>query len=575
MFLIGVDEPAPLPGGTIIVDIPANKLHLFSSVEINKIEYVILGIVDHVAPYELLENMDHLADGVLKRVGVMCQIEEREQAEDFSAITLKVDHRVLIRKLERNRSQDDPYTIWVEPEPVTEEFENGEEELRTDIGNLIDTLIKNQKFWQTGDRDVTERVRSTPDVLDRVSVLGEAVLRGEARMNFLQALDNCDRWNILLATIKDAVKKRRSVSHKKNKTTKTVAKKPKSKPKAKKVLTWRERVEKSAMPAKVKERVLREVTKLENCPKNNTEYAQTADYLSWIVSVPWGKTSYIPTDLRKLHSTLDETHYGLDDVKEHMLEIMCLQELQGGSNGTVLCFVGPPGVGKTTIAKAIADVSNRPLIQIALGGITDTSELRGHRRTYVASRPGRLVSELRDKGSMDPLILLDEVDKLAHYRGDPAAALLELLDPEQNDKFVDHYLEIPIDLSKAMFICTANEERNIPAPLLDRMEIIRFRKYNLEERKVITDSFLLPKLIKSYGTQEMDIQFEPEALSTVHAVPSVRSIEKILGKALRKGMARIHVYGQETYVVSKSDIVDIKKNYGDTSKKKLGFVRKD
>lgn len=565
LFIISSDEVAPLPQGTLMLDVPANKLHLFSSVEIEKTEYVIVGIAEHEDPYFLLENPEALLE-TLFRVGVLCTVVEREAADEFSVIKLQIKHRVLIRQIERNRSEDNPYTIWVTEEPVTEEFTEEEESLKSDITKTLEILLEHAKVWlSAGAKDIRKDIQNAPHVLTKMSIVGEAVLQGESRMSFLQQLSNFDRWSTLLAVMGAKVKER--------KTRTAVVKKKKAKPKPpsvkaskkKKTLTWREKVQQSAMPNKVKSRVLREVSKLENTPKNNSEYAQAADYLNWAISLPWGKSTYEPTDLRKLRSVLDETHYGLDEVKEHMLEIMCTQELQEASAGTVLCFTGPPGTGKTSIAKAIAKVSNRPLIQIALGGIADTAELRGHRRTYVAARPGRIITELRDKASMTPLILLDEVDKLAKYRGDPASALLELLDPEQNSKFVDHYLEVPIDLSKAMFICTANDERNIPQALLDRMEIIRFRLYKKDERKIIADQFMLPLLKKTLNTKNMDVSFDPEAMEAIYNVKSVRAIDKILAKGMRKGITNIHVYGQERYVVTEEDIKKIKKNYGESS----------
>jgi ATP-dependent Lon protease len=566
LFIINLDEIVPLPGGTFVLDVQADQLHLFSSVEINGTEYVIIGIADCEDPTALLEEQSTLDD--LLNVGVMCEILEKESEGTFTVFTLRGLHRVLIRNLERNKSEDDPYTLWVQEEPVTEEFLPNEEELQRDIEDMVGIFLRKEEIWSSAPADVLEQLRSDEHLLVKMHFMANHLLQGEDRLNYLQQLSNFDRWNLLLgAASKKLSAQARAAPLPANKVTAPAPQK-----KSKKILTWREKVEHSKMPDDVREKIMREVSKLESTPKNSTEYAQTVDYLRWVLSVPWGKTSYVPTDLRKLHSRLDETHYGLDDVKEHLLEIMCVQELQGGSNGSVLCFVGPAGTGKTTIAKAIAEVSNRPLIRIALGGLSDTAEFRGHRRTYVASRPGRLVSELKDKGSMDPLIILDEVDKLAHYRGDPAAVLLEILDPEQNDHFIDHYLEVPVDLSKAMFICTANYEEKIPEPLLDRMELIRFRAYDEAERNIITRQFLLPKTQAQYNNKELPVTFDEAALVEITKIPQVRQIEKILAKLVRKGVTQIHVYGRENYVVTAADVEKIKHNYQEKQRsKKIGF----
>ena len=570
LFLVSAEELAPLPSGIHVLDVPTESTHLFNSAEINKVEYVVLGIVEDADPFEVMEDFDREGDGQLKRIGVLCVVKERETCDDleFTAITLECMSRCFVRKIHIGRTVDDPHTVWVEHEPVPEIFQEDEEGLENDIKRVVTPLLKKQSLWQTGDNRAAKMLKTTSDTLARVSILGDAILKKESRLRFLQALDNYDRWAILTTEIRRLASAKMTPKSKSKSQPRSTAYKP---AKTNKIPSWRDRVEQSPMPPAVKEKVLEEVTRLDNLPSNSSEHAQVLDYLKWVLSLPWGTESYLPTDLKTLHTTLDETHYGLDDVKEHMLEIMCAQELKEGTDGTVLCFVGPPGVGKTTIAKAIAQVSNRPLIQIALGGIGDTAELRGHRRTYIGARPGRIITELRDCKTMDPLILLDEIDKLAAYKGDPSSALLEILDPEQNDKFVDHYLEIPVDLSKVMFICTANEESSIPAPLLDRMEIIRFRSYHPEERKVITDEFLLPKLQKSYNTHKMDIRFEEEALTELHKVPNVRAIEKVLAKALRRGMTKIHVHGEDSYTVTPKDIKDIKKNYTPTARKRVGF----
>jgi len=371
LYIINLDDSVPLPGGTFVLDVQTEKLHLFSSVESYNKQYVIIGIADCPDPTEILEDPTSALEPLLQ-VGVMCQITETEAADTFTVYTLQVLHRVLIRNINRNKSEDDPYTLWVQQEPIAEEFLPAEEELKRDIQDMIGIFLRKEQIWAGMSDSTIKTLRSDEHLLKKMHLMAGHMLSGIERLDYLQQLSNVDRWNkVLTVASKKLSAQARALPP-------PVSKKiDKPKKKGKKLLTWRERVAESDMPDAVREKVLREVSKLESTPKNSTEYAQTADYLRWTLSVPWGKTSYIPTDLRKLHSKLDETHYGLSEVKEHMLEIMCVQELHEGSTGSVLCFVGPPGTGKTTIAKSIADVSNRPLIRIALGGLSDTAEFRG------------------------------------------------------------------------------------------------------------------------------------------------------------------------------------------------------
>lgn len=372
MYIISLDESIPLPGGTFVLDVQADKNHLFNTVEKNGKEYIIIALANHPEPTELIEDPTSTLDPLMD-VGVMCEVLEKEAADTFTVYTIRSLYRVLVRSLERNKTEEDPFTLWVREEPVTEEFLPNEQELKADIEDMIGIFLRKEIIWAGASTTVLNQLRSDEHLLVKVHLMAEHLLHGKNRLEYLQQLSNVDRWNIVLASISKRLSDQAKAIP--IPTTKKIA--TAEKKKSGKLLTWRERVENSKMPNNVREKVMREVSKLEATPKNSTEYAQTTDYLRWVLSVPWGKTSYIPTDLQKLHSRLDQTHYGLDEVKQHMLEIMCCQELAGGSNGSVLCFVGPAGTGKTTIAKAIAEVSNRPLIQIALGGLSDTAEFRG------------------------------------------------------------------------------------------------------------------------------------------------------------------------------------------------------
>ncbi len=295
--------------------------------------------------------------------------------------------------------------------------------------------------------------------------------------------------------------------------------------------------------------ILNEIQRLERLNSSSSEYQVAVEYVENVLNIPWGVKTNAKIDFATFRTALDSTHYGLDDVKDYILEQMVIEHIANVGAG-VVCFVGPPGTGKTSIAKSIAEQTNRPLAQIALGGMTDESALRGHRRTYVAARPGRIVKALQQHQTMTPLFLLDEIDKMSSGRGgDPASALLEVLDPNQNDKFVDRYLELPIDVSDAMFICTANYEEQIPPALKDRMEIIRFREYTKDERKNILEDYLLDKIVNEYNAHEFDISITDEVIEELSNISAVRQMEKQLRKLYRKAIVDIFVKGKEEVVV--------------------------
>ncbi len=298
------------------------------------------------------------------------------------------------------------------------------------------------------------------------------------------------------------------------------------------------KIEDAGMPVEAKEKAISELHKLKMMSPTSAEATVVRGYLDWMVHLPWKKRSRASIDLKKAAEILDADHYGLDEVKERILDYLAVQQRVKKIKGSVLCLVGPPGVGKTSLGQSIARAVNRKYVRMALGGVRDEAEIRGHRRTYIGSMPGKLIQKISKVGVKNPLFLLDEIDKMGmDHRGDPSSALLEVLDPEQNNKFSDHYLEVDYDLSEVLFICTANS-MNIPAPLLDRMEVVRLPGYTEDEKSNIAERYLVPKQMESSGLKTKEAEFTPEAVLEIIRYFSreagVRELERQITRVCRK-----------------------------------------
>ena len=301
----------------------------------------------------------------------------------------------------------------------------------------------------------------------------------------------------------------------------------------------RERMEKTPLSEEAREKVEKELEHLSRMSQGTPEIAMARTYIEWVLDLPWGKSTTDNLDLKRARAVLDKDHYGLDKVKERIIEYLAVLRMKQNMRGPILCFVGPPGVGKTSIVRAIAEAVGRKFVQMSLGGVRDEAEIRGHRRTYIGSIPGRIISGMKQAGSMNPVFLFDEIDKMGNdYRGDPASAMLEVLDAEQNGAFRDHYLELPFDLSQVMFITTANSEDTIPGPLLDRMEIIEVPSYTEEEKLQIAKRHLLPKQIEAHGMPKGSVKIADSVMKTLiedyTREAGVRTLERTLAKVCRK-----------------------------------------
>jgi ATP-dependent Lon protease len=474
--------------------------------------------------------------------------------------------RVLVEGISRGRIvkniQDEPYfKCEIEEEIYVEEIEADKE-----LEALMRTVLNSFESY------ITLSSRISPEVFISVASIEEPgrladvvtshmILKIEQKQHILEAFDPKERleelYKILLREIQILEIEREINIRVKNQISK-VQKEYYLKEQLKaiqeelgedggveeEVEEYREQIEKARLPKVVEEKALKEVDRLYKLSPVSAEGGVIRNYIDWILDMPWNKKTKDRLDIKKAKEILNEDHYGLKNVKERILEYLAIRQLAKEMKGPILCFVGPPGVGKTSIGKSIARALNRKFVRMSLGGMRDEAEIRGHRRTYVGAIPGRIISSIKEAGTKNPVFLLDEIDKLNHdFRGDPASALLEVLDPEQNKEFTDHFLEVPFDLSNVMFITTANTLSTIPRPLLDRMEVIEISGYTEEEKVKIAQNYLLPKQKKRHGLKEKNLQISEQTVRGIinyyTRESGVRNLERQLANLCRKAAKKI------------------------------------
>ena len=548
------------PLGTIAVQMgaPENLSLLRAHEEPGLIVALVVASGDHDEPIQ--------SQKFLGRVGVAARVHERINLPgDTVQITLQGLRRIVVDEME----QTEPYPVAIV---------RGARETPADSGEVDDLVARVVAAAETLAELVDRIPDEVPAILKmNVSDPGRFADLAATNMNFriadkdevLQRLDVGQRLRFILTRLEREVARARVMEDVKRQTEIKIeqhqrefylrqqlraiqAELGEADPGEKEAVDMLKRIDEAKLPEKVAQEARRETDRMRMLSPASSEYQVVRTYLDWVLSLPWNKrTGEEDIDLRKVEAALDDRHYGLDEAKERILEYLAVRKLRGGDpHGPILCFVGPPGTGKTSLGAAIGKAIGREFYRISVGGVRDEAEIRGHRRTYVGALPGLVIQALRRVAVRDPVLMIDEIDKMAGGgpSGDPTAAMLEVLDPSQNYSFVDHYLNLPFDLSGCLFICTANNLFDIPAPLRDRLEIIKISGYTVEEKVEIAWRYLLPRLLEEHGLTDKDLQFTDESLSFISNRYSreagLRNFERNLAAIMRK-RARRKADGEE------------------------------
>ena len=444
-------------------------------------------------------------------------------------------------------------------------------EVNTDVKALMRTVVKEFEEYIKYNRNLPAETIMSASNIEEPGRLADVIssqveLKYQQLQELLEATDIIQRLEKMLSLLQDEIEVLKIEQDINKRVKKKVEKNQKEyylrekmkviqdeldedKSSSDEIEEYLEKLEEAELPEKVAEKVEEEIEKLDRTPNMSPEATVIRNYLDCILDLPWNKEKEEKIDIKDSEDILEADHYGLKDVKERILEYLAVRKMAPAKKSPILCLVGAPGVGKTSLGRSIARALDRDFVRLSLGGVRDEAEIRGHRRTYIGSRPGRIINAMRDAGSKNPVFLLDEVDKMSSdFRGDPASALLEVLDPEQNKEFGDHYLEVPFDLSQVLFVTTANVAHTIPAPLLDRMELIEIPGYTEDEKLKIAEGHLLPKIYEDHGLKEDQINISSNAILKVireyTREAGVRNLERKLAAITRK-VAKEFVEGRD------------------------------
>ena len=512
-------------------------------------------------------NVDNIYE-----VGVMAKIQLKLKMPNGNyKVKFKITDRVKIV----NYESLDPYVV-VAYEKIKSEVLGNEEELAL-IRKVIETFQRDGKTYLVAPDEVSRLLQQGLTTEETADVMAY-YLKTNDKYKYLAELSVAKRLEYLL---EDAAKERKIIEIE-NKINEDVKKSIDESQKEyylrekmraiqtelgdkarqdEEVDELRKKILAAKMPQKIEEKALKELERYSNTNNQMAEFGIIRSYLDFLIALPWYKTTEDTSDLKEVEKSLDKNHYGLTKVKERIVEYLAVKMMTGKNPSTILCFAGPPGVGKTSLAKSISEALGRNFIKQSLGGVRDESEIRGHRRTYVGALPGRILKGMKDAGTINPVFLLDEIDKMASdYRGDPAAAMLEVLDPEQNSNFSDNYLEEPYDLSQVMFITTANSLEDIPGPLRDRMEIIELSSYTEYEKFNIAFKHLLPKELKNHGLTDKQLQIsEPAMLKIIQGYTreaGVRELDRLISTICRKAVKDILIDHKEKIEVTEDNLLN-------------------